>query len=554
MTAYEDKIVEEVLQHFAMFSADRSVFENHWDEVARQVWPAYRNTFTSGNFNVPGEKKTSEQIDSTAALALHRFMAICDSLLTPRNQKWHLLGTDNEDLNKNREVKLWFEKANNKLFKLRYAPTSGFAAQNQQIWKQLGAFGNGPMFIDELLSDDGTSGLRYKALPLGEVYLMENHQGIIDGFLRRFMLTARQVQQLSVKWKFTIPAAIEAKLAKNPEFKFEFYHCVKPRADFDPERYDSKGKRYGSYYVSKEGKQLIREGGFYTLPLAVSRYDNEPGEVYARSPAMMVLPAIKTLNSQKRIVLKQGHRTVDPVLLTHDDGAAGISMKPGALNKGGVNADGRPLVHTLPIGRVDIGLDMMDREIAVINDAFLVNLFQVLLDDPKVMTATQVVEMANEKGILLAPTVGRQSDYLGLVIERELDLATELHLLDPMPPALVEAKGEYQVTYTSPLAKAARAQEAAGFERSVESTLAIVNVTQDPSPLDHYNFDKATPELADIRGVPPSWMNDPKVIAAVRQQRSQQMQAQQDIQAAPGAAALIKAQAVARKGGQKATA
>jgi len=38
---------------------------------------------------VPGMKKTEKQIDSKAALALSRFGAIMDSLLTPRNSKWH---------------------------------------------------------------------------------------------------------------------------------------------------------------------------------------------------------------------------------------------------------------------------------------------------------------------------------------------------------------------------------------------------------------------------------------------------------------------------------
>lgn len=43
----------------------------------------------------------------------------------------------------------------------------------------------------------------------------------------------------------------------------------------------------------------------------------------------------------------------------------------------------------------------------------LVTLFQILTETPQ-MTAAEVVERTNEKGILLAPTVGRQqSEYLG---------------------------------------------------------------------------------------------------------------------------------------------
>ena len=78
------------------------------------------------------------------------------------------------------------------------------------------------------------------------------------------------------------------------------------------------------------------------------------------------------------------------------------------------------------------------------------------------MTATEVIERTTEKGILLAPTVGRQqSEYLGPLIERELDLLAQMRLLDPMPPQLRErAPRIYETVYTSPLSRAARAQEA----------------------------------------------------------------------------------------------
>jgi hypothetical protein len=177
---------------------------------------------------------------------------------------------------------------------------------------------------------------------------------------------------------------------------------------------------------------------------------------------MMVLPALKTLNAQKKTLLKQGHRAADPVLLTADDGLVDVSLKPGALNKGGVSSDGKPLVQASCPPARSRSREMMQEERELINDAFLVTLFQILTESPQ-MTATEVIERTNEKGILLAPTVGRQqSEYLGPMIDRELSLLAEMRLLEPMPPAIREARGEYHVNYTSPLARAQRAQEVAG--------------------------------------------------------------------------------------------
>jgi hypothetical protein len=299
---------------------------------------------------------------------------------------------------------------------------------------------------------------------------------------------------------------------------------------------------FASYYVSIEGKALLSEGGYNTFPYSTSRYEQAPGELYGRSPAMEVLPAIKTLNEEKKVLLKQGHRTVDPVLLAHDDGVIDtFSLKPGAINYGGVSADGRALVQALPVGNVMIGKELMDDERLVINDAFLVTLFQILTETPA-MTATEVMERTREKGILLAPTLGRQqSEYLGPMIERELDILSRQGVLPPMPGALLEAKGEYRIEYDSPLSRAQRAEEAAGAMRALETALNVANVTQDPSVLDVFDFDVMVPEMAEIQGMPTRWTKTKEKIEEVRQAREQAQQAQGHIEAAPAAASLMMA-------------
>ena len=540
---------QQLLREFSALEGNRGTWEAHWEEIAQRVLPAYSQSFTNRGFNTPGQKKTDYVFDSTAASGLNRFAAILDSLLTPRNQTWHRLVASNPYVQKDRTVQLWFEEVNRILFKYRYAPKGNYAAQNQQQYKSLGAFGTGAMFIDQLY---GEPGIRYRNIHLGEIYFNENHQGIVDQAYRKFPLTARQAVQRFGKDK--LPDQITKAAETNEQQQFWFLHCVKPRTDYDSKRVDPKGMPFASYYVSVTDNRLITESGFTTFPYAISRYEQAPGEIYGRSPAMEVLPAIKTLNEQKKIVLKQGHRTVDPVILAHDDGIIdGFSLKPGAINMGGVSANGQPLVTTLPVGNVSLGRDLMEDERRAINDAFLVSLFQILIESPQ-MTATEVMERSREKGILLAPTIGRQqSEYLGPKIERELDILTKQTgsdgnpLLPPIPPLLLEAKGEYRVEYDSPLSRAQRAEEASGLMRTLETTLNVVNISQNQEPLDHFNWDVIIPEIAAIQAVPARWMRGFDEILSLREQRSEQAQQQQAINAAPSAAALIKAGAVANK-------
>ena len=545
-SARKQEIVAQCLRDFREAQTWRNTTAAQWEEIAGLILPNFVNTFFYGNYNFPGQKKTQRQIDANGQLALHRFTAILDSLLTPRNMFWHGLEAEYDYLMKDRQVRLWYEQACKVLFKQRYAATANFSSQNQAVWQSLGAFGTGGIFVDALFSETGHRGLRYRAVPMGELYIKENHQGQVDGFIRWFRMTARNARKMFPE---EFPAQLQAACDANSETPFNFLHVVRPRSEneYDPLAIDHRSKPYCSYYVSIEGETLLKEGGYNTFPLPTSRYEQAPGETYGRSPAMMVLPALKTLNAQKAVFLKQGHRASDPVLLTTDDGLTDVNRTPGALNKGGMSADGKRLIDILPTGNIQINEKMMNEEKALISDVFLVTLFQIMTETPQ-MTATEVIERTNEKGILLAPTVGRQqSEYLGPLIDRELDLLSQLRLLPPMPPALREAKGSYSPVYTSPISRAMRAQEAAGFMRAVETVKELVNITGDPSLLDPFNFDTAVPAIAEIQAVPASWMSTVKEIGQKRQSRARQQQVQQNIQAMPAQAAMLKAQAAVNK-------
>lgn len=540
----EAMIVDGIMREFSQYQTRRSMFAQQWEEVAQLILPTSRNTFYYQNYNSPGQKHTQQQVDATGALALHRFCAIADSLVTPRNMQWHGLQGDDYVM-KDRATRLWFENTTKQLFRQRYDASANFAAQNYNNWQSLGAFGNSTMFIDKFDNRrfGGGSGLRYKAVPLGETFFGENHQGKVDRMIRWFRLTAYQAAQ---KWgEAALPENLKAKLTTDQTTLFDFLHCVKPREDdFDPEALDERSLPFSSHYVSVQGKCLMRsESGFRIFPYAVSRYDQAPGEVEGRGPAQIVLPSLKTLNAEKVTFLKQGHRAADPVLLIADDGIVGMDMRPGAMNKGGVSSEGRALVHTLPTGDIQISEKMMGEERGIIDDVFLVSLFKVLSEHPN-MTATQVIELVNEKGMLVAPTLGRQhTEYIGGMVPRELDLLSEMGMLDPMPPRLREARGAYEVTDTSPLSLAASAGRAAGFLRTVEQVRELVNITQDMSLLDPFDFDAATPEIAQINNVPERWMADPQKVAAKRQARAQQQQKAAEVQAAPAQAALMSAAA-----------
>lgn len=535
-----DSLGEQVCRDFEQMARTRYIWENYWDEIAALLWPNMRQTFRPGDFKTPGERNHEHQIDSTPQLALARFASIMTSLLTPLGAKWHFIKPSDPLLLKSRRVAEWFERTNDALFQFRSAAEANFDQENRRSYLGLGAFGSTSLFIDKPL---GSLGLRYKNVHVGETWFRENHQGQIDTIIRRFHLTARSIVQ---RWGDAAPKGILTAVAHRPDDEFVIFHRVRPNPDVDPDTLDSRSKKFESVYVAEEGKTVLETGGYNVLPYAVSRYEVAPREIYGRSPAMQAWPAIRTLIVQKRVILTQGHRAVNPVLLTADDGAIPFSLQPGALNGSTINQDGRPLVQALPTGDVNLGRDMMEDERAVINDTFLVSLFQILTETPDRMTATQVLERAQEKSQLLAPSVGQQNQYLGQIIDREIDILAQQGLLAPLPPELIEARNEYVVQYDNPLTQSLRKAEVAGLFRTLENVIPVINVTGDPAPLDHINWDVAAREIAEINAVPVRWLRALEDVVALRQGRDQQAQQAQQAQLGPE---VLKAAAAAKKAG-----
>src|ERR1700739_744953 len=76
------------LQLFEQVRTRRVNFEPQWQEASALAWPEYMNSFSFGHVRTPGIKYTQFQVDSSAAIASHRFMSIVDSIATPHTMMW----------------------------------------------------------------------------------------------------------------------------------------------------------------------------------------------------------------------------------------------------------------------------------------------------------------------------------------------------------------------------------------------------------------------------------------------------------------------------------
>ena len=90
------KDTDAIFKRFSRMKNMRGTWESHWEEISERVLPR-SSEFTGSRTN--GDKRTEKLYDATSALALERFAAAVESLLTPRGAKWHTLRASDPGLN-----------------------------------------------------------------------------------------------------------------------------------------------------------------------------------------------------------------------------------------------------------------------------------------------------------------------------------------------------------------------------------------------------------------------------------------------------------------------
>jgi hypothetical protein len=524
-------IANEIINLQSSLYSRRSVTESVWQEISNVLLPR-QNYFWNKNVT-PGQKNTEFIITAMAQEALNKFAAAYESVTAPRSIQWHGLTVANQELADVHEVQVYLDEVTDILFNARYGSKSNFSSQNHECNISLGAFGTGIMMTE----DNGLGNVIYKSGFIGEFFIMDNQHGIIDYVIRKYKRTARQAYQ---RFGDKLPAKIIKASTEQPDEYFEFLHCVKPNEDRKRGETDYKGMKYSSYHVSVEESALIEEGGYRTFPFHFNRYVTAPNEIWGRGPGWTALSEIKMVNEMRKDALRANHMsTLPPMMVSDERGLRNLNLTPGALNFGALDEVGRPRVVPFQLGdRPDVQRMSLESSYQLINEIFLVTLFQVMVDTPS-MTATEVLQRAQEKGSLLAPTAGRaQSEYFSSIIEREIDIMNFHELLPPMPDIMVEFGAEYEIEYLAPINIMQRAEEATSITRLVQAAMPIAQFN--PSILEKFNWDEYINMLAKAYGAPAKIMYSDEQMQAMNEQKQQQEMMQQMMQAAPSVTQSMK--------------
>ena len=251
--------------------------------------------------------------------------------------------------------------------------------------------------------------------------------------------------------------------------------------------------------------------------------------MYGRSPGMKRLPEGRTLNDIVKITLANAEMKIAPSILA----ASGMFDEPPVIQANGI------IQYTPGLGNlkpepwntgsdVKLGLEMEEQKRDSIMRGFYNDIFMILSDD-KNRTATEVLEIMQEKMNLLSPNFGRlKSELYDRLVEVSLHILLESGYLQ-LPVGL-----RYRIEYISTLALALKFNEIRAWGNVFASISPLVEI--DPSVLDNYSLDEISRGIAENEGLPSKWLRSITERDAIRAQRQKQQQEMMALQIAQEAA------------------
>jgi hypothetical protein len=419
---------------------------------------------------------------------------------------------------------------------------TNFYDQVHILYSELACFGTACMIIEA----DRRNVIRCRTLTIGEYALDAGEDGRVDTLYRRVRMTPRQILQA---WPDTAPDDVQNMVENDVNRWITILHAVEP----NEKRREGSRRRderpYRSVYLILEGarQDVLEDSGYYEFPALCPRWITTASDVYGSSPAMDALADCRELQKAVEKTRTGLEKEVDPPLLVYNKGIdGGLDTSPGGLNYASSLTQGQEAV--VPLSNVKANLPAAERWIArlenILQRHFHNDLFLMISEADKRMTATEVAERQGEKLLMLGPVLDRlRSEMFQPLIERVYGIMDRKGLVAFPPPGL--SGWQVNVEFISILALAQKQAGIAGISQTMAFAAQVAGLY--PAIVDKFNFDEMADAWAEMQGIAPNLMRSDEEVARLREDRARQRQmAQMLAMAQQGADAAAKGSVAAK--------
>lgn len=525
----QEKARTKMMQRWTALQTERSSWMGHWKEISDNLLPRSGRFFLSDRNS--GTKRHNSIYDSSGTQALRILGAGLMAGATSPARPWHRLTTSDPDLDESAAVKQWLSDVRDQQIMI-FARSNTYRALHM-VYEELGAFGTGSSIVVPHFKNV----IHHHPLTAGQYCIAENSEGQVNTIYREMSMSVVQmVREFGyMKCSETVRRMYDA---GNLDTFIPLIHAIEPRGDRDLSKKDALNMPFRSTYFEQGGNEdaILRESGFKEFIGLCPRWAVGGGDVYGHSPAMEALGDIKQLqHEQKRKAQGIDFQTNPPLQAPEAVKAYGINRLPGGVTY--VNS-ANPTGGVRTAFETNLNLQYLLEDIRDVREriqkAFHADMFLMITSANKNgMTATEVAERHEEKLLMIGPTLERlHNEMLTPLIEMTFARQVEAGTIPPPPPELQNK--ELSIEFVSMLAQAQRAVQTNSIDRFVGNLGVVAGFR--PDVLDKFDSDKWADKYADMLGVDPELIVPGEQVAIVRQQRAQQIAAQQQAEQASLAA------------------
>ena len=481
-------LADRIIQRTDELKSQRMNFERLWQEVSELVLPR-KADFTVTQMQGAGRGR--KLFETTAVNAAELLAAGLHGLMTNPAGKWFSLSV--AEHKKTLEIAEWLVEAEQILADEIIRPSAGFATNIHEVYLDLAVLGTAGLYVGW---DEKNDSLLFQSRFLGELFLEENAAGQIDRIYRVFKMSLEKIIQTWGKTAVSENMLAAYESGRQAQREFEIIHAVFPNDLFE------KGavfqKPVSSVYILKDERTILFSGGFEEMPLFVTRWNKACTEVYGRSPAISVLPDIKMLQEMMKETIIAAQLANRPPLLVRDDD----QFSPAATVPGGIIRYTGEAPKTFVSGaNSSIGLEIMNEIRQRIRAAFYND--RLINTENVQMTATEVLQRAEEKMRLMGPVFGRlQTELLGPMMTRVFGLLVR-HGKMVLPSDL--KFGDVRVEYVSPLSLSQKHLQAQAVMRTLELAAGLLQIQPEAAAV--FNVPEAIRKIGEIYGVSGAFFN-----------------------------------------------
>ncbi len=275
----------------AWLQTEYSSWMAHHGQLARYIMPRHQRFNYSSSDR--GERMDQAIVDNTATIALRTLRAGLTAGICSPTRKWFSFQTNDPDLNKKKDVKIWLEEIERIVGETLLR--SNFYQTAHTTFGELGLYGTSAHMILE----DEKDGIRCQPWPIGSYYIAGDASNRIDLHLRVVQMTNRQmVDEFGYD---NVSQSMQSIYNSNggglKEQWYPIVNVIHRARYFGGKQVVDGGKpwvsvwyemgSYGNPAQSKDNYALLRKTGYWECPVIASRWDIVGEDFYGVSPAWM---------------------------------------------------------------------------------------------------------------------------------------------------------------------------------------------------------------------------------------------------------------------------